>query len=140
MADIFSKRRRSMLMSRVRGRGNKSTELRLIKLFRCNRIRGWRRGVRLTGKPDFVFPRSRVAIFVDGCFWHGCPAHGSTPRNNRSFWKHKLTQNAIRDRRTNRSLRSRGWRVMRIWQHELSRRNEQNIARRVQAAVTGAGA
>jgi len=68
-------------MSRVRSKGNNATELRLIQIFRDNRITGWRRNWPLKGKPDFVFPKKRIAVFVDGCFWHGCPEHGSLPKN-----------------------------------------------------------
>jgi len=72
MADVFSARKRSQIMSRVLGRGNKATELALIVLLRRHQITGWRRAARLFGKPDFVFPKHRLAVFVDGCFWHGC--------------------------------------------------------------------
>lgn len=122
-------------MSRVRGRGNKKTELRLIELFRSEKICGWRRNSRLRGKPDFVFEDRKLAVFVDGCFWHGCSKHGTIPSNNHGFWKEKLTQNRIRDRVTDRSLRSLGWRVFRIWQHELSKRNERTVIRRIRAAL-----
>lgn len=137
MSDIYTPRQRSSLMSRVRGRGNRKTELRIIELFRDYCITGWRRNVRLPGKPDFVFRDRRVVIFVDGCFWHCCSQHGSLPENNRNFWEHKLAQNKVRDRMINKSLRSSGWRVLRIWQHELTKRNERALIRRLRSALAG---
>jgi DNA mismatch endonuclease Vsr len=77
MPDTFTKQKRSEMMSRIRSAGNKGTELRLVQIFRTNSITGWRRGSKLPGKPDFVFPKQRLAVFVDGCFWHGCPKHAT---------------------------------------------------------------
>ena len=131
MADVFTKAKRSAVMSAIRGRGNKDTELRMMALFRAEGITGWRRGVALFGKPDFVFRRERVAVFVDGCFWHGCPRHGTMPAGNRAFWKAKLARNAVRDRLVTRTLRKNGWRVLRIWEHELARRNEARLVARL---------
>jgi hypothetical protein len=71
MADVFSKRKRSQIMAAVRSKGNKTTELKLISIFRVNGIVGWRRNKKITGSPDFVFRKKRIALFVDGCFWHG---------------------------------------------------------------------
>jgi DNA mismatch endonuclease (patch repair protein) len=118
-------------MSRIRGARNKDTELRLIQVFRANSIRGWRRGSKLPGKPDFVFPQLRLAVFVDGCFWHGCPKHMTWPKTRAAFWLAKITGNKARDRRVNRALRERGWSVVRIWEHELKKRNEPQLVRRL---------
>ncbi|HEY4248178.1 MAG TPA: very short patch repair endonuclease [Lacunisphaera sp.] len=131
MPDIFTKRKRSDVMSRIRGSGNKGTELRLIQIFRANDITGWRRGSKLPGKPDFVFPRLKTAVFVDGCFWHGCPKHGTSPKTRAAFWLAKIIGNKARDRRVNRTLRARGWKVLRIWEHELSRRNLPRLLKRL---------
>jgi DNA mismatch endonuclease (patch repair protein) len=120
MADVFSVSKRSEIMSRVKGRGNKATELRLIKIFRAYAIKGWRQRANIFGKPDFVFPRERLAVFVDGCFWHGCPIHGSIPISNRAFWRKKLSRNRQRDKLVCQRLRQLGFRVLRIWQHELA--------------------
>jgi DNA mismatch endonuclease (patch repair protein) len=132
--DVFTKAKRSEVMSRIRGQGNKDTELALMKLFRRHDIAGWRRRHPIFGKPDFVFPKRRLAVFVDGCFWHGCPKHANLPANNRAFWKKKMAANKARDRQVNRTLRNAGWRVVRIWEHDLARRSEVCI-RRVQAAL-----
>jgi DNA mismatch endonuclease (patch repair protein) len=110
---------RSQLMARVRGRGNKSTEEKLATLFRKAGIKGWRRHLRLPGTPDFAFPKLRLAIFVDGCFWHGCPRCYTRPGTNQPFWDKKMRDNRARDRRVTRELRARGWSVLRIWSHSL---------------------
>ncbi|OAM89406.1 very short patch repair endonuclease [Termitidicoccus mucosus] len=124
MPDIYTKAERSAVMARIRGSGNKGTELRLIAFFHAHRICGWRRGIPLFGKPDFVFRTLRLAVFVDGCFWHGCPRHGTQPASNAKFWREKIKRNKARDKEVNRTLRAKGWHVMRIWEHELARKNE----------------
>lgn len=111
-------------MSRVNGRDNAATELRLICIFREHGITGWQRRRTIFGNPDFVFPKRRLAIFVGGCFWHGCPVHATRPATNRVFWDEKLARNKARDHVVNRQLRNLGWRVLRIWQHELRESGE----------------
>ena len=108
-------------MARVRSSGNRATELRFIGILRRQKIVGWRRGYPLFGKPDFVFPRARIAVFVDGCFWHGCPRHGEIPADNRNFWKEKIARNIRRDNLVTRKLRIMGWHVFRVWQHDLGK-------------------
>jgi len=202
MPDIFTKAKRSEVMSRIHSRGNKDTELALARLLRANGITGWRRhlliratveqsslrsapprsrwlkverrkrgntssGLRppspqsgedaalvrrgtpqpsttsraeavrrrispqLTVRPDFVFQKSRTAVFVDGCFWHGCPKHATWPAHRAAWWRRKIEGNKTRDRVVNRTLRRVGWRVLRIWEHELARKNEAQLARRI---------
>jgi DNA mismatch endonuclease (patch repair protein) len=120
MADVFTKAKRSKIMAAIRSTGNKSTELKLIAIMRRSRIAGWRRNSNAPGRPDFVFPRKKIAIFVDGCFWHGCPLHLQMPRSNCQFWKTKIARNIARDKAVNRVLRRTGWGVLRIWHHSLS--------------------
>ena len=139
MADIYTQAKRSQIMSCVRGSGNRATELRMIELFRKYGIHGWRRNVSLSGRPDFVFQKNRLALFIDGCFWHGCSKHGSTPERNREFWKRKLANNKLRDQAANKSLRSRGWHVLRLWQHELLHKNERVVVKRVRSALARPG-
>lgn len=139
MADVFSMTKRSEIMSRVRGRGNKATELALVTLLRGHKIKGWRRHGHVFGSPDFVFAKCRLAVFVDGCFWHGCPKHSSCPISNREFWVAKLARNRARDRLVLRVLKKRGWRVLRIWQHELSAKNQQRLLRRLRDAISNDG-
>lgn len=108
---------RSRLMTAVRGRGNESTELRVVAIFRRLNIRGWRRHIRVAGcAPDFLFPEIRVAIFADGCFWHGCPRHYTIPKSRARYWREKLLLNRARDRRAAARLRDRGWSVWRVWE------------------------
>ncbi len=181
MPDVFTKAKRSEVMSRIRSRGNKDTELALAKLLRRNRITGWRRQVKLIVrrrrgneahsskakgrtweqksdrdsfrlhkatarqahrllrvKPDFVFRQARLALFVDGCFWHGCPKHATQPKNNRAFWRRKLAANKLRDRLVNQTLRRAGWRVMRNWECALRRATKhENEVRRVRQIQRG---
>jgi len=119
--DIFTKEKRSDVMSKIRSKGNKETELRLMALLRERGIRGWRRGSKITGHPDFVFSRARLAVFVDGCFWHGCPKHCRLPATRKKFWHGKIANNMKRDRAVARELKKTGWNVMRIWSHSLSK-------------------
>jgi DNA mismatch endonuclease (patch repair protein) len=111
---------RSKTMSSIRGKGNKTTEVALKMALVRARIRGWRlHDPALIGKPDFYFPAERLAIFVDGCFWHGCSRCGHTPKTRSTFWIAKFERNQSRDKRANRTLRSQGIRVIRIWEHML---------------------
>jgi DNA G:T-mismatch repair endonuclease len=82
-------------------------------------------------RPDFVFPKLRIAVFVDGCFWHGCPLHATRPKQNAQFWREKIAANRARDRLVTRRLRARGWRVLRIWEHELTKRHERRLLARL---------
>jgi DNA mismatch endonuclease, patch repair protein len=120
MPDVFTKEKRSQVMAAIRSRGNKDTELKLASILRAARITGWRRHQPLPGKPDFVFRRERVALFVDGCFWHGCPKHGRQPGTNTAYWARKLSRNKARDRSVSRTLCQAGWLVIRLWEHQLS--------------------
>lgn len=133
MADVFSKSERSSIMSKVKSCGNEATELRLIKIFDEFGICGWRRRVKVFGNPDFTFPATRLAIFVDGCFWHGCRKHGGVPETNRAFWLNKFARNKMRDRLVTRTLQESGWMVLRIWQHEL--RKPCKVANRVKQSL-----
>jgi DNA mismatch endonuclease (patch repair protein) len=108
-------------MARVKSSGNKSTEVKLLALLRGNKITGWRRNHAMFGRPDFVFPRERVAVFVDGGFWHGHPLKCRMPQANRAYWERKIERNVARDRCVNRTLRARGWRVVRIWEDSVQK-------------------
>ena len=134
MSDVFTRAKRSEVMSRIRGHGNKATELALAKLLRAHGITGWRRRQQHFGKPDFTFARERVVVFVDGCFWHGCPKHLNMPVNNRPFWEKKLSANTARDRLVTRTLRRHGWRVLRIWEHDLPK-NPGRCIRRIETLL-----
>jgi DNA mismatch endonuclease (patch repair protein) len=119
MADWHTKTQRSYNMSRIRKFGNKTTELRMIALFRAYGIKGWRRHLPLPGRPDFTFRRARMVVFVDGCFWHGCRRCNWMPTSNTEYWSSKFAGNRAKDRDANRALRRSGWIVLRIWEHSL---------------------
>jgi DNA mismatch endonuclease (patch repair protein) len=120
MTDKVSREVRSHIMSRIRSCGNQGTEKRMIEIFRTYSVIGWRRGRDLPGRPDFTFHPEKLVVFVDGCFWHGCPIHGRTPTSNRDYWQPKLERNKRRDRLLCKQLRSLGWKTLRVWQHELT--------------------
>lgn len=120
MADWLTQEQRTRNMASIRSRGNRTTEARFAALLRSAGIWGWRRHVSLPGKPDFIFRRARVAVFVDGCFWHGCPRCYRPPHDNHLYWKKKVLANRLRDKRATRRLRSEGWTVLRIWEHSLA--------------------
>ncbi len=117
--DTFSQSKRSWIMAQVKSRGNKSTEQRLISVLRLNKITGWRRTYPLLGSPDVAFPKQRVAVFVDGFFWHGHPTKCRLPRTNRQYWINKIQRNKFRDRYVSRTLRKMGWTVLRIWEDSV---------------------
>jgi DNA mismatch endonuclease (patch repair protein) len=120
VADVFTKKKRSQVMAAISSRGNKDTELKLISILRAAGITGWRRHQSLPGRPDFTFRSARVAVFVDGCFWHGCPKHGRKPASNRAYWLPKLRRNRERDAVAKRALVTAGWTVIRLWEHDLA--------------------
>jgi len=103
-------------MAQVKSSGNKSTEQRLISALKVSKITGWRRAYPLFGNPDFVFPKQRVAVFVDGLFWHGHPTKCRIPRTNKQYWIKKIQRNKVRDRYVTKTLREKGWAVLRIWE------------------------
>ena len=139
MTDVFEPSKRSQVMSGIRGQGNRSTELAMVELLRGARITGWRRHIemrprlteedrelaikqkfgRVLTRPDFVFRPRKLALFVDGCFWHGCPLHSTAPAQNAEFWSTKLAGNVRRDGLQTRALEAAGWKVFRVWEHEL---------------------
>lgn len=123
MADCFSKETRSAVMRAVKSSGNKSTELRLISIFKAKGIKGWRRNHKFVGNPDFVFPKYRIAVFADGCFWHGHNCRNTKPSSNKDFWKRKILKNSKRDKKNNSLLLSKSWRVIRFWECEISKKS-----------------
>jgi len=127
MSDVFDKEGRSRVMSQVRSKGNQSTELRMIKLFKENGITGWRRNYLVTGHPDFVFLNRKVAIFVDGCFWHGHDCRNTRPKENADYWQNKRENNVRRDAEVTRIFKERGWQVVRIWECQLTKAKAPNV-------------
>lgn len=119
MTDWLSREQRSRNMASIRSKGNVTTEKTFLRLLRGAGISGWRRHLDLPGKPDFVFRAQQLAVFIDGCFWHGCPRCYRPPRDNRRYWTAKVLRNRSRDLLRTRELRSMGWQVIRVWEHSL---------------------
>ena len=138
MADVFDKDKRSEIMRHVRSKGNKSTELKLIEIFKAHDITGWRRNYQVKGHPDFVFPKKRIAVFVDGCFWHG---HGcrKTPSANADYWEKKRQRNIDHDRAVTTMFEGRGWTVIRIWECELRKKNAEILNEKLRGLLSPGG-
>lgn len=119
--DTFSKEERSQIMAKVKSKGNRSTELKAISIFKEMGISDWRRNYPVYGKPDFVFLKAKVAVFIDGCFWHGCNKHCRMPNSNQEYWENKIHKNISRDQKVRRLFLKRGWRVVRIWEHDFKK-------------------
>lgn len=115
--DVLTPSQRTLCMSRIRGKDTRP-EIAL-------RTALWSLGLRyrlhypIPGRPDVVFPRQRLAVFVDGCFWHGCPKHSTKPKTNSAFWMDKLEKNVARDRRNEHDLVEQGWTFVQFWEHQL---------------------
>lgn len=133
MADVFDSKKRSSIMSKVRSKNNKSTELKLIKVFKEKNITGWRRNYPVKGHPDFVFLEKRVAVFVDGCFWHGHDCRNTRPADNSDYWSKKRERNIKHDKEITELFRNRGWTVIRIWKCELKKKNSDILENKLKA-------
>ena len=120
MADALTKNQRSYNMSRIKGRNTKPEILLRKALWRA----GYRYSLKskLPGRPDIVLARFKIAIFVDGCFWHRCPTHFKPPVNNQKFWSKKIEGNVLRDKRNSKTLKKQGWKVLRLWEHDIEKR------------------
>jgi DNA mismatch endonuclease, patch repair protein len=130
--------KRSRNMSAIRSCGNKTTEKRLASLLRRYRIQGWRPHPRkILGNPDFLIEEKSVVVFVDGCFFHGCPYCGHIPRTNRAYWTAKIARNKRRDKLISKTLRDLGYRVVRIRECQLRTRPERCLARIERALKSG---
>ena len=134
--DWLTPAQRSRNMSAIRSRGNKSTERAIrFRMVRAS-LRGWRLcPENLPGKPDFVFETSRLVVFLDGCYWHGCPRCYRAPTSNEGYWSAKFSRNKTRDRRVTRTLRRNGWRVVRFWEHEIES-SPQRVIEKIRRLLT----
>ncbi|MCB9276284.1 MAG: DNA mismatch endonuclease Vsr [Lewinellaceae bacterium] len=131
MADTFSSKERSEIMRKVKSRRNRSTEIKLIEFFKENKIKGWRRNYKLYGKPDFVFPKLRLAVFTDGCFWHGHNCRNTQPDDNKEYWDAKIKKNRARDEQVNHTLVNKEWKVIRVWECELKKKNRDILRKKL---------
>ncbi len=131
MADVFDSKKRSDIMSKVRSNNNKSTELALIKFFKENKITGWKRNYPVKGHPDFVFLDKKIAVFVDGCFWHGHDCRNTRPSDNAEYWQRKRERNIKHDKEVTAMFENRGWTVIRIWECELKKDKRQMLFKKI---------
>lgn len=120
MADIFSKTKRSYIMSKVKNKDSK-IEIALRKELWKEGYRYRKNSTKYFGKPDIVLPKYKTVIFVDSCFWHGCKKHGSMPATRTDFWKKKIARNKERDKEVNRHYKKESWQVIRVWEHKLKK-------------------
>lgn len=137
MADVYSKEKRSQIMSSVRSKRNKTTELRLIEIFLQHNIVGWRRNYKVKGHPDFVFLDKKITIFVDGCFWHGHDCRNTRPADNADFWQKKRERNMAHDKEITELFERRGWTVIRIWECELKKKNADKLMLKLRGVLNG---
>ena len=129
--DVLTRQQRSRNMSAIRSRGNRTTEKAVRFCLVRAGIRGWElHSSALPGRPDFVFHKERLAVFIDGCYWHGCPKCYRAPTTNKSYWSQKLIRNVTRDRAITRILRKGGWRVVRFWEHQ-SKKSASSVVRKI---------
>jgi DNA mismatch endonuclease (patch repair protein) len=119
--DPLTPEQRSALMRKVKGSGNRTTEGRVEAALLAAGVTGWEKHPALPGKPDFYFPAERLLVFVDGCYWHGCPRHVRYPLASADYWRAKIDRTRRRDNRVRRQLRAEGYHVMRVWEHDLGR-------------------
>jgi DNA mismatch endonuclease (patch repair protein) len=117
MPDQFSRSERSEIMRRVKGRDT-SLERKVRSALHKRGLR-YRLYYELPGKPDIAFVRARVVVFIDSCFWHGCPQHLRMPASNRDYWEKKINKNIERDMKNNKYYENSGWTLIRLWEHEL---------------------
>lgn len=129
MVDVHTKKKRSYNMSMIKGKNTKP-ELVIRKMLSSNGIRGYRLNYKLTGKPDIVFTKYKLVIFIDGCFWHKCQKCFIDPDKNKLFWKKKINNNVQRDKKVNGILKKEGWKILRFWEH-LLRTNPNSVYRRI---------
>lgn len=137
MADVMTPEQRSRCMSRVKSKNTKP-EIRLRRALWAEGLR-YRLQHKLPGKPDLVFVSGRLAVFVDGCFWHGCPDHATKPKTNEGFWAAKLRENIERDQRVNCQLWGMGWNVLRVWQHDVEKDLDRVVRQIKDLLVNGSG-
>ena len=132
--DSVSPEVRSRVMATVQSRRNRSTEWRVRAALIGAGVKGWKLNAGdILGKPDFVFPVERVAVFVDGCFWHGCSRCKRVPSSNVAYWKSKIQRNRARDRAISRNLRRQGWQVIRVWEHQL--KTTERVLKRIRTCL-----
>ncbi len=115
MVDIFSRKKRSKVMSKIRSRNT------ALEIIMKRKLRGKNLAYQpnIYGKPDFADTKKKIAVFVDSCFWHKCPIHYKEPKTHIKFWKNKIWKNVLRDAEVSRNYLNSGWNIRRIWEHDI---------------------
>lgn len=133
MTDKVSPKKRSQIMSKIKSKNTKLENKIISDL--------WKRGFRfrrnvasLTGKPDIAIKKYKIVIFIDSCFWHGCPQHCRMPSSNRTYWEKKIKRNKERDREVTNFYKEKGWHILRIWEHEL-KNDYENILNKIEKFI-----
>ena len=132
MTDVFTAKKRSEVMSKIRAKT--ILERQFFKILRSKGLKFKTHVSKLPGKPDIVFPKQKIIVFVDGCFWHKCPEHFNVPATRTDFWMHKIRNNMQRDKIVNKLLKEDEWKVLRFWEHEIEKYSNK-LAGRIYAAV-----
>jgi DNA mismatch endonuclease, patch repair protein len=127
MTDVLTQEQRKFNMSCIKGK-NTGPEVKLRKLLFAHGIRGYRIHYNLPGKPDIVFVKKKIVIFIDGCFWHKCPICFQEPETRKEFWMKKIQSNMDRDKKVNELLQTNGWMVIRFWEHDVRKQPEKIVA------------
>jgi DNA mismatch endonuclease (patch repair protein) len=127
MTDVFTKKKRSWVMSRIRSKWTKQEKL-VHNYLKGKKIKHVMHP-KIEGSPDVILPDKKIAIFLHGCFWHKCPIHYREPKSKRKYWLPKIEKNVIRDKKNIRLIRKHGWRVVRIWEHQINKNPEKLIDR-----------
>ena len=135
MSDVFNKEKRTEIMRSVKSKNTKSTETKLQTIFKKHHIMGWKKNYPVKGRPDFVFLKQKIAVFVDGCFWHGHDCRNTRPVDNAEYWNAKRERNQKRDREVTEMFIKRGWAVLRIWECELKKKNEDSLVEKLRSVL-----
>jgi DNA mismatch endonuclease (patch repair protein) len=129
MTDVLTPAQRKFNMSRIRGKDT-GPEVKIRNMLFAGNIRGYRIHYNLPGKPDIVFVKKKLAVFIDGCYWHKCPSCFHEPETRKEFWMKKIGSNVERDKKNTLQLIEDGWTVLRFWEHEV-RKEPENVVRRI---------
>ncbi len=128
MADVFTKRKRSEIMSLIRAK-NTGIEKKVFASLRKHKIHFQRHYSKVPGKPDVAVPSKKLAVFIDGDFWHGYRFKEWRLRIPKEYWREKIAANIVRDSKNRAALRRHGWRVLRVWGHDLAKREAKTLER-----------
>jgi len=126
--DTVSKQKRSEIMSHVKSKNSKIEALFRKELWKVG-LRYRKNSSKHFGKPDIVLPKYKTAIFIDSCFWHGCKKHCRIPTARKKYWTEKITRNIARDKEVSKYYKKQGWKIFRIWEHNLQKKTEKIISR-----------